>query len=249
MRSVRVGVHVVLAVAATSAAGLTATAQGAQGAGRASPGASSGAGPAGSGATPALPPEPDEHPAAPPPPPVPAQPVRPRWGHRGQVGLRLGAGYGGGIAIRYGNGDQCNARGATFCGMGGPLMLDAGLTLGVAETIEIEARFRFGIASTVADTAQWNGENPIAGGLGIRYYGTDSSPFRFAFGVAVFADFTGRGTFASYGTDVQVRLDEGVQYDVSRNFGVFFQIGESIGFLRALSFAVDAGLGVQVRVP
>jgi hypothetical protein len=38
-------------------------------------------------------------------------------------------------------------------------------------------------------------------------------------------------------------------FEVMRNLGVYFQFGETIGFVRWLSFTVDAGFGVQARVP
>ena len=260
MRSVRVGVHVVLALAVTSAVGTGALAQTQAPASR----PASGAAPGASGSTPAtpsagatvsdhgavpasgaadLPPEEDPS-LVPPPPVVPVvrPPTRPPWGHRNQVGLRLGVAFGGRIAIRYGDGDRCNTAGQTFCPQGGPLMFDAALSLGVTETIEIEARFRYGLPD-------FNNENPLAGGIGVRYHGSDTSPFRFVFGVAAFADFTAPGTAISYRTDIQVRLEEGIQYDIGRNFGVFFQIGETIGFIRSLSFAGDGQIGIQVRVP
>ena len=50
-------------------------------------------------------------------------------------------------------------------------------------------------------------------------------------------------------SDVGVRNSNGLMIELMRNFGVYFQFGETVGFVRWLSFNVDAGIGIQARVP
>ena len=38
-------------------------------------------------------------------------------------------------------------------------------------------------------------------------------------------------------------------FEVMRNFGVYVQFGETIGFVRWLRFEIDVGIGVQARFP
>jgi hypothetical protein len=49
--------------------------------------------------------------------------------------------------------------------------------------------------------------------------------------------------------DLGFRNSNGLMVEVMRNFGAYFQFGETIGFYRWLSFTIDAGIGVQARVP
>ena len=51
------------------------------------------------------------------------------------------------------------------------------------------------------------------------------------------------------GLDLAVRNVNGILLDLDRHYGIYLHFGESIGFLRWLRFEMDAGLGVQVRLP
>jgi hypothetical protein len=50
-------------------------------------------------------------------------------------------------------------------------------------------------------------------------------------------------------TDLAFRNSNGFMVEIMRNFGVYFQFGETIGFVRWMSFTVDGGVGVQARMP
>jgi hypothetical protein len=41
----------------------------------------------------------------------------------------------------------------------------------------------------------------------------------------------------------------GFMFEVMRNLGFYIQFGETLGFVRWLRFEIDAGLGVQARIP
>jgi hypothetical protein len=176
--------------------------------------------------------------------PAPAASERPPWSHRNQLSLRIAGAEGYRIGVRYGNGEACDASGAVFCHGRAPVLADLALGFGVSDSVEIEGRFRVG-------EPEWHAAIPLAAGLGVRLLGNPRSRVKFVFGVAVLADFTGVGSAVGerYGTDVLVRLEQGLHYDVARAFGFYFQFGETIGVLRALALTVDAGFGIQIRVP
>jgi hypothetical protein len=174
------------------------------------------------------------------------QPTRSRWSHRMQGELRVGVNDGYGLAIRYANGPACDAASSTFCRGRSPITMDFAAGFGALDWLEVEARFRLGVEPTNGfELSSGAGSAlPMAAGLGVRIYGSETSRFKFAFGVAALLDFT-RGQ----PLDVVARLDEGLHYDVARQFGFYVQIGESITFLRALGFEIDGGLGIQGRFP
>lgn len=162
---------------------------------------------------------------------------------QGEVRVGINEGYT--FAIRYGSGDACDSIGRTFCHGRAPVMMDFAAGFGVAEWLEIEARFRLGVESVfgVEPTSAGRGL-PMQAGVGIRGYSGEANRLKFAVGVAVLADFT-----ANQGTDVVARIDENLHFDVVRQFGFYFQLGETIQPLRAFTFSLDGGLGVQGRFP
>jgi len=161
-----------------------------------------------------------------------------RYGHRGQGFVRVTGTEGWGLAIRYDTGPRCGPTATTFCNARTPFILDVGAGYGLTESLELEARFRFGVENSFTDTL------PLAAGLGLRGYTSDTSKFKFAFGFAALVDFT-----AGINTDILVRCDGGIHYDVARNFGFYVQLGLGFQMLRSLGMAVDVGLGLQARFP
>ncbi len=174
------------------------------------------------------------------------QPTRLRWGHRMQGELRVTASVGYAIAIHYERSPPCDAVGSTFCHGRTPFTLDFAGGFGVLEWLEVEARFRLGVEQTqgLSITNGVGSALPMAAGVGVRAYGSESSRFKFGFGAAVLLDFT-----ANQPLDVVARLDQGIHYDVARNFAFYVQVGETIQFLRNLYAGIDGGLGVQGRFP
>ncbi len=162
--------------------------------------------------------------------------------------VRVGVNEGYTFAIRYGSGAPCDAAGSTFCRGRSPVMMDFAAGFGVTEWLEIEARFRLGVESVygveASPTARPGQGLPMQAGVGIRGYSGEANRLKFAVGVAVLADFT-----SNQGTDVVARVDENLHFDVVRQFGFYFQLGETIQPLRAFTFSLDAGLGVQGRFP
>jgi hypothetical protein len=175
--------------------------------------------------------------------PVPSL-EQPAWGHRTQLSLRIAGAEGYRLAIKYADGGPCSLDGTVFCHGRAPVLADLALGFGVADTIEAEGRFRLG-------EPEWNGSVPLAAGLGVRLYGNARSRLKFVFGFAALVDFTdpGSASAASFRTDLQGRLEEGIHYEINRHLACYFQAGETIGVLRAFMLTVDAGFGFQVRVP
>ena len=91
---------------------------------------------------------------------------------------------------------------------------------------------------------------------GFRYWLDAESPVKFFTTLQFAIDHSNqnRGAVADpnlrvSNTDLAFRNSNGLMIEVMRNFGVYAQFGETIGFYRWLSFLVDAGIGVQARVP
>lgn len=167
------------------------------------------------------------------------------WGHRLQGEVRVGVNEGYTFAIRYGSGAACDTARSTFCRGRSPVMMDFAAGFGVLEWLEVEARFRLGAESVFGVEASSLGRGlPLQAGLGLRAYNGEASRLKFALGVAVLADFT-------YGQDLDVvaRVEEGIHYDVVRQFGFYFQLGETIQPLRAFTLGLDGGIGIQGRFP
>lgn len=247
MRAAGRAIHALIAFATSSALAVTAFAQDAPRdlpTTEASPGANS----PGTGrerSTPA----PASQPAVGPPArassaPTPAFEPRPRWGHQGQITLRIASAFGYRFALRYGNGTPCNASGSPVCYGFLPVMFDAALGFGLAETLELEGRLRVG-------SPDWNRALPLQAGLGLRVYSGAESRLKFAMGLAALVDFTDAGDAGpgNYGIDVLARLEPAIHYDVGRYFAFYVQCGASFGFVRTFSFSGDVGLGLQARFP
>jgi hypothetical protein len=163
---------------------------------------------------------------------------------QGELRVVINEGYQ--FAIKYDRGSPCDSLGSTFCRGRSPLTLDFAAGFGALDWLEVEARFRLGVEQTygfqLSNAA--GSALPMAAGLGVRIYGSETSRLKFAFGVAALLDFT-----TGQSLEVIARLDEGLHYDVARQFGFYLQLGESISFLRALGFAIDGGFGIQGRFP
>jgi hypothetical protein len=149
------------------------------------------------------------------------------------------------LTIRYedrGGSDPCDDMENKFCAQVAPLTLDTGLGFGVSEGLEIEGRFRLGVM------AEYDGSRPLQAGLGIRALGT-TDRLRFVFAVALLGDFSGGHLRASREFEFLVRTEQGLHYDVTRNFGFYLALGETFSFLRNFSFAIDGTIGIQGRLP
>jgi hypothetical protein len=176
--------------------------------------------------------------------PVVERPVE-RFGHLHQFELRVGAFEGYRLAVRYQvPSTPCGASPETFCHDRSPVVLDAAAGFGVTESVEIEARFRTG-----EPDFNYQGVLPLAAGVGVRLYGSDTLKLKWVFGGAIFADFTSPPAGTQWQTDILVRAEGGLHYDVVREFGFYIQVGATFGFLRSLALTVDGGVGVQLRLP
>lgn len=166
-------------------------------------------------------------------------------GHRYQVGLRAGFGIPYVFAIKYGDGPDCGRKAKqTFCRYAGSLTLDADVSFGVSDSLEITALARIGLTEDEA-----SGASPLGFGLGVRGYTSPHSLLKFFFAGRAFLDVTQSSRPDWKPVDFGIRGEFGLQIDVARYFGIYLQIGETLSFLRSFYFVTDATAGIQLRFP
>jgi hypothetical protein len=124
-----------------------------------------------------------------------------------------------------------------------PTFLDVQPSFGVALHWDVLADLRFGLAE------DFSGNHQFAVAPGVRYWVDPKEQTKFFATVQIADDTTAYKGMLKHDDDVALRNSNGFMYEVMRNFGVYVQFGETIGFLRWLRFEVDAGLGVQARLP
>jgi hypothetical protein len=102
---------------------------------------------------------------------------------------------------------------------------------------------RFGLEQDFTQTRQF------AVAPGFRYWVDPELYTKFFATIQMAIDTTDQQTTAVKNNDFGVRNANGFMYEVMRNFGVYIQFGETIGFRRWLRFEIDGGVGVQARFP
>jgi hypothetical protein len=164
--------------------------------------------------------------------------------HRLQVGLRVGAGGDAFFAVKYSDGPACGAPGETLCRGLGTGLLDAEVAFGVTHTVEVSALARFGLGADPAAASR-----PLLLGLGVRAYGSPHGQVKLFMGGRAMLDLTSSDVAGWKNVDLGVRGEFGLQIDFLRFLGAYAQVGATIQFLNALSFAGDATGGLQARFP
>jgi hypothetical protein len=194
-------------------------------------------------------------PAAPPPPPqVPAPAPRPvavkkfaplatpTLSHRLQFGLALlsGTGYRG--IFPYQESIDCGQPDKRVCTGRLPVFLDVQPSFGFANHWDLLADLRFGIERDLTS-------RQFAVAPGFRYWVDPELQAKFFATIQVAYDTTAQHNPALRNNDFALRNSNGFMYEIMRNLGVYLQFGETIGFVRWLRFEIDAGLGIQARLP
>jgi hypothetical protein len=183
---------------------------------------------------------------APPPPPGKAFPSlsKPELSHKFQFGLALMPGFGYRFIVPYQDDASCGEAGMRVCSGTLPVFLDLQPSLGFAHHWDFLLDVRFGLGKDFTGTHQ------LAFAPGFRYWVGPHENAKFFTTIQVAYDVTTQNNRAlTHGDDFALRNSNGFMYDVMRNFGVYLQFGETIGFVRWLRFEIDAGLGVQARLP
>jgi hypothetical protein len=127
-----------------------------------------------------------------------------------------------------------------------PVFLDVQPSFGFARHWDVLIDLRFGLGQ------EFTGARQFAVAPGARYWVDPEEPAKFFATVQVAYDTTpqhGDGTALKHNDDVAFRNANGFMFEVMRNFGVYIQFGETIGFVRWLRFEIDGGIGVQARLP
>lgn len=212
---------------------------------------------------------PGRDPAAPPPSAVPSPsppetvapaapapaPTTPRLvaslSHDLQFGLAvlIGAGYRG--VFPYHDNVVCGdakAEDNRVCTNRAPLFVDLQPSFGISTAWDALVDVRLGLEKDFINKRQ------LLVMPGFRYWLEPEAQVKFFSTMQLFYDATGdyNPPLAPHPVktyDLGFRNSNGLMIEIMRNFGVYAQFGETIGFVRWLSFAVDAGLGVQARVP
>lgn len=199
-------------------------------------------------------PAPADVPAAPATPPAPEAPPRrmvASLSHDLQFGLAvlLGDGYRGifpyQTMIDCGDAKTNDNR---VCTNRSPVFIDLQPSFGLSERWDFLVDLRFGLGR------DFNTHRQFFAMPGFRYWLDPQSQVKFFTTIQLAYDRSSQNNQPNAphqisDNDLGVRNSNGLMVEVMRNFGVFVQFGETIAFYRWLSFSVDAGLGVQARIP
>ena len=200
--------------------------------------------------------QPDAAPAETPPPTAPRAVATksfprlkpPTMVHYQQFGIALLSGTGYRAIFPYQNQNgvtiNCGQPGKTVCTGRLPTFLDVQPSFGFADHWDVLLDLRFGLEQDFTTTHQF------AVAPGVRYWVDPEENAKFFATLQVAYDVTSmHDQFLKHNDDVAVRNSNGFMFEVMRNLGVYVQFGETIGFRRWLRFEIDAGIGVQARLP
>jgi hypothetical protein len=168
---------------------------------------------------------------------------RPTLLHTQQFGVAVLPGSGYRVIFPYQENIDCGQQAKRVCTGRLPFFLDAQISFGLTQGWDAMVDLRFGIEQDFTQTHQF----VVAPGF--RYWVDPELHVKFFATAQVAIDTTDQQTAAVKSTDFALRNENGVMYDVMRNFGVYLQFGETIGFRRWLRFEIDGGVGVQARFP
>lgn len=184
------------------------------------------------------------------PPVIEAIPHRlvPSLSHDMQFGLAVMPGDGYRVVIPYTHDiTDCGDRtqmGAHVCGSRAPMFLDIQPSFGIEQSWDILVDLRLGLEK------DYNTFRPFFVMPGFRYWLESETHVKFFTTLQFVYDGTQQqATTKHTRSDFGFRNSNGLMIEVMRNLGVYFQIGETIDFVRWLSFTVDGGIGVQARMP
>jgi hypothetical protein len=189
--------------------------------------------------------------AAPPPtaartaPPKTFAPLREaRLSHDLQFGIAVlpGVGYRG--IFPYQEMIDCGQLGKRVCTGRLPFFIDVQPSFGFAQHWDVLVDLRFGLGEDFTRTRQF------AVAPGFRYWVDPLEHGKFFATIQMAYDTTAqRNMMLPHNNDFALRNSNGFMYEIMRNFGAYIQFGETIGFVRWLRFEIDAGIGVQARLP
>jgi hypothetical protein len=163
--------------------------------------------------------------------------------HDMQFGIAVLPGTGYRVIVPYGDNINCGALDKRVCTHRLPFFLDAQLSFGFARHWDALVDLRFGVEQDFTQTHQF------AAAPGFRYWIDPELPAKFFATIQLAVDATNQQNPAVKNTDLAFRNANGLMVEVMRNFGVYLQFGETIGFRRWMRFEIDGGFGLQARFP
>lgn len=134
------------------------------------------------------------------------------------------------------------------CTSRSPVFLDLQPSFGLNDHWDFLVDLRFGL------TRDFNTYHQFFAMPGFRYWLDPQSQVKFFTSLQLAYDRSNQNNrpgaphYVS-NNDLGFRNSNGFMVEVMRNLGIYVQFGETVGFYRWLSISVDAGLGVQARVP
>jgi hypothetical protein len=186
-------------------------------------------------------------PAAPAETPAPVErKLVPSLSHDLQFGMAVMPGGGYRIVFPYKENLDCgdaNNNMARVCTNRLPFFIDLQPSFGVSESWDVLLDVRLSFEQNVFRYHE------IFLMPGFRYWLDTQTHVKFYTTLQLAFDVTKQSTSTVSSFDVGVRNSNGLMVEIMRNFGAYFQFGETVGFVRWLSFGVDAGIGVQARMP
>jgi hypothetical protein len=163
--------------------------------------------------------------------------------HKLQFGFALLPGTGYRTIFPYQDTVGCGQVDKHVCSGRLPFFLDVQPSFGFAFHWDVLVDLRFGLEQDFTNTRQF------AVAPGFRYWTDPEEPIKLYATIQIAYDTTAQRDDLKHNNDVAFRNSNGVMFEVMRNFGIYVQAGETIGFVRWLRFEIDLGVGVQARIP
>jgi hypothetical protein len=163
--------------------------------------------------------------------------------HKLQFGFAVLPGTGYRTIFPYQENVGCGQVNKRVCSGRLPFFLDVQPSFGFALHWDVLVDLRFGLEQDFTDTHQF------AVAPGFRYWTDPQEPIKLYATIQIAYDTTAQRDDLKHNNDVAFRNSNGVMFEVMRNFGIYVQAGETIGFVRWLRFEIDLGVGVQARIP
>jgi len=163
--------------------------------------------------------------------------------HEDQIGLALMPGSGYRLIVPYKDMLECGQLGKRVCTGRIPWFLDVEPSFGLSQGWDVLVTLRFGIES------DFHTHRQFAVMPGLRYWLDRDTALRLYATLQFVYDQADQNQAAVSNSDFGFRNANGFLYDVVRNFSLYFQFGETVGFKRWFRFEMDGGVGLQVRLP
>lgn len=181
--------------------------------------------------------------------------------HKDQFGMRLGVGINAFFALRTTHSPPCGSPRTslgdleTFCRGIGVGIIDADISYGVSDGIELTLLGQFGMTSDPLTAYQHEPHvSAVVLGFGLRLYPSPHDRVKPFFGFRAVTKFvdahpdpTEVPNFSQW--DVGARGEGGLMVEITRAVGLYAQVAISIFFVNGFTLPFDFTGGAQVRFP